>query len=193
VVAAVLFMNTFSMLTAEPILARFLQTLQAPAQWVSLLSGVVFSMTGVANMMVAPVVGRISDTFGSRRLLVVCLAGASLLYVVQGFATSTWQMIVLRFALGLFTGGLMPAVNVLIARSVPREVQGRVFGLTNSAIFLGNTAGPLVGGAIAATFGLRSVFPVTGVLLLCDLAWVAASVRDPGPEAHTQTTSEAKG
>lgn len=186
VMAVVLFMNMFSVLTAEPILARFLQTLKAPAEWVSLLSGVVFSMTGVATMIVAPVAGRLSDKFGSRRLLVVCLGGASLLYVAQGFATATWQMILLRFVLGLFTGGLMPAVNGLIARAVPREVQGRIFGLTNSAIFLGNTAGPLVGGVIAATFGLKSVFPVTGALLLLDLAWVAASVRDPAPDSQTQ-------
>lgn len=174
----VLFMNTFSMLTAEPILARFLQTLNAPAEWVSFLSGLVFSMTGVSNLLVAPISGRLSDRFGSKRLLVACLAGASALYVAQGLATATWQMILLRFLLGLFTGGLMPAVSSLIVRTAPRDIQGRIFGMTSSAIFLGNTVGPLVGGVLAANFGVRSVFPVTGALLLIDLAWVAFGVHE---------------
>lgn len=181
----VLFMNTFSVLTAEPVLARFLRTLDAPLAWVSFLSGLVFSMTGVANLLVAPVAGRLSDRFGSKQLLLVCLGGASVLYIVQGFATATWQMVALRFVLGIFTGGLMPAVSGLIARTVPRSVQGRVFGLTNSAIFLGNTAGPLVGGILAAKFGLRSVFPVTGALLVADLVWVAVGVHERSAEAET--------
>jgi MFS family permease len=184
--SVVLFMNMFSILTAEPILALYLQQLKAPEAWVSFLSGVVFSMTGIATLIVAPLVGRLSDRVGSRRLLIVCLGGASTMYVLQGLATASWQMVILRFVLGMFTGGLMPAVNGLIARSVPRETQGRIFGLTNAAISLGNTAGPLVGGAVSAAFGLRAVFPVTGALLLCDLAWVYMAVRDRGPSEGVQ-------
>jgi MFS family permease len=180
----VLFMNMFSMMTAEPILARYLQTLNAPAAWISFLSGVVFSMTGVANMVVAPISGRITDRVGSKQLLVICLAGASVLYIVQGLATATWHMIILRFVLGVFTGGLMPAVNGLIARTVPKDAQGRIFGLTNSAICIGMTVGPLVGGFVAESFGLRAVFPVTGFLLMADLAWVFFGVREPAPEAE---------
>lgn len=177
----VLFMNMFSMLTAEPILARYLTMLSAPQEWLELLSGVVFSVTGIANIIVAPKVGVLSDRIGSRRLLTIALAGASVLYVAQGFAQSVWQMIILRFALGLFTGGLTPAANGLIARTVPREAQGQVFGLSSAAVSIGNTVGPLVGGAIAASFGPRSVFPVTGFLLLVDLAYVMFRVREPAP------------
>lgn len=174
----VLFMNMFSILTVEPILARYLRLLSAPEEWVALLSGLVFSVTGIATIIVAPQVGKLSDRFGSRRLLAVSLGGASVIYLLQGFATEAWQMVVLRFTLGLFTGGLMPAANGLIARTVPKEMQGRVFGLTSSAIFLGNTLGPLTGGLVASTFGLRSVFPVTATLLLLNLVWVLAMVRE---------------
>ncbi len=184
--AVVLFMNMFSMMTAEPILARYLQSLKAPAEWVSFLSGVVFSMTGVANIIVAPIVGRITDRIGAKRVLAFCLAGASIMYLAQGIATATWQMIVMRFVLGLFTGGLQPAVNGLLARSVPREIQGRIFGLTSSAVFIGNTVGPLVGGVVAASLGLRAVFPVTGVLLLLDLVWVLRGVNEASVQAPAQ-------
>lgn len=177
-VAMMLFLNMVSILTAEPVLTLYLRTLQTPQEWVQLLSGLVFSITGVATLIVAPRVGRLSDRIGSRRVLTVCLSGAAIMYVLQGFATSAWHMVVMRFALGLFTGGLMPAAQGLLARSVPREIQGRIFGLTSSAIFLGNTVGPLLGGSIAAAFGMRSVFPVTGALLLVTLGWVLTSVRE---------------
>jgi len=51
-----------------------------------------------------------------------------------------------------------------------------VYGLTASATFLGNSLGPLTGGAIAASFGLRWVFLVTAGLLLANLIWVYLTV-----------------
>jgi predicted MFS family arabinose efflux permease len=48
--------------------------------------------------------------------------------------------------------------------------------MTASAQFMGNSLGPLVGGAVAAGLGLRYVFAVTAVLLLANLVWVYAKV-----------------
>jgi MFS transporter, DHA1 family, multidrug resistance protein len=42
----------------------------------------------------------------------------------------------------------------------------------SSAYFVGNTLGPLTGGLVAATVGIRFVFAVTAVLLLINLVWV---------------------
>lgn len=183
--AVVLFLNMCSILTVEPVLSRFLRELETPEDWLTLLSGLIFSITGIATILAAPRVGRLSDRIGSKRLLAICLGGAAVMYVLQGFATAAWQMVAMRFVLGLFTGGLMPAANGLIARTVPRELQGRIFGVTNSAIFIGNTVGPLLGGAVAATYGIRAVFPVTGALLLIDLVWVLISVREATRSATT--------
>jgi predicted MFS family arabinose efflux permease len=44
--------------------------------------------------------------------------------------------------------------------------------MSSSAMFLGNSLGPLTGGVIAASFGLRWVFVVTASLLLVNLVWV---------------------
>jgi len=186
-IALVLFMNMFSVFTAEPIISTYLEELDAPDAWVSLLSGLVFSVTGLAQVIISPLVGGLSDRIGSRRIIAAALGGASAMYLLQGRATEVWHMIALRFVLGLFTGGLMPSANGLIARTVPREQQGRAFGFTQSAQFLGNVAGPLVGGALAAVFGPRAVFPVTGVVLLVDLAWVLIGLRESAPAARERT------
>jgi MFS transporter, DHA1 family, multidrug resistance protein len=80
--------------------------------------------------------------------------------------------------LGLFIGGILPTANALIGRSVPRETRGTIYGMTSSATFLGNSLGPLMGGGIAAGFGIRWVFVITAVLLAANLAWVWFTVRE---------------
>jgi MFS family permease len=57
----------------------------------------------------------------------------------------------------------------LVGRLVPR---GTVHGITASATFLGNSLGPLIGGVVAAAFGLCWVFLVTAAVLLANLLWV---------------------
>ena len=55
---------------------------------------------------------------------------------------------------------------------VSRGERGTVYGRSASATFLGNSFGPLTGGAIAASFGMRWVFLITAALLLVNLVWV---------------------
>jgi len=69
-------------------------------------------------------------------------------------------------------GGLLPTANALVGRLVARSDRGAVYGMTSSAMFLGNSLGPVSGGAVAAAFGLRWVFLVTAAVLLLNLVWV---------------------
>ena len=98
--------------------------------------------------------------------------GAGLIYIPQGFVVSVVQLIVLRGILGIFDGGLLPSANALIAASAPpdrpgqRSSHGTTYGLVYLANGLGFALGPLSGGLIAATLGLRDVFFVTAAILL---------------------------
>jgi DHA1 family multidrug resistance protein-like MFS transporter len=177
-VAGLLFLTNTSIMTAEPILSRFLESLHAPAGWVEFLSGFVFSTTGMANLVIAPRAGTLTDRVGSKRILSVAVAGAAVVYLFQGMVGAVWQMAVLRFCLGLFTGAIQPAASSLLARSAPREVQGRLYGLTNSAVFLGNTIGPLLGGSLAAGWGLRAPFPVTAGLMALGFLWARWGLKE---------------
>jgi DHA1 family multidrug resistance protein-like MFS transporter len=77
-----------------------------------------------------------------------------------------------RFAVGLFVGGLLPTANALVGRLVPRSDRGTIYGMTSSAMFMGNSLGPLLGGFLAAGLGLSWVFLMTGVVLALNLVWV---------------------
>ena len=73
-------------------------------------------------------------------------------------------------------GGIRPTANALIGRMAGPAQRGTVYGLTASATFLGNSIGPMIGGAVAAAFGLNWVFLVTAAMLAGSLMWTWRSV-----------------
>ena len=54
------------------------------------MSGIAFSITGLANVVAAPFLGNKSDKIGYRRVLLIALLGASLMTLPQSFASSYW-------------------------------------------------------------------------------------------------------
>ena len=168
----VLLMAQFGVRTVQPVVTLFVQELVGARPDLATLSGIAFSVTGLSNVIAAPFLGNLGDVIGYRRVLLICLLGASLTTLPQAFTNSYWAFTAQRFAVGLFIGGILPTANALIGRLVPRAERGTVYGITASAMFLGNSMGPLTGGAVAAAFGLRWVFLVTAAVLLANLVWV---------------------
>ena len=123
--------------------------------------------------------GRTIDRFGERRVLLIALTGATLMMAPQAFAPAYWVFVVERMGLGLFVGGILPATNSLIAKITPAAERGAVYGMTASAYFIGNSMGPLTGGAVAALFGINWVFLLTALMLGLNLVWVWFTVPAP--------------
>jgi MFS transporter, DHA1 family, multidrug resistance protein len=180
----VLFMAQFSTRAVQPVVTLFVQEIVGPRPDLATLGGLAFSVTGLAGMIAVPLLGKHSDEIGYRRVLLICLAGATLTSLPQAFAYSYWTFTIERFGVGLFIGGILPAANALVGRMVSRADRGTIYGLTASATFLGNSMGPLTGGAIAASFGLRWVFLITAALLLANLVWVYFTVPEYQDESR---------
>jgi MFS transporter, DHA1 family, multidrug resistance protein len=172
----VLLMAQFSTRAVQPVVTLFVQDIVGPRPDLATLGGIAFSVTGLAGVVAVPVLGRLSDEIGYRKVLLICLTGATLTSFPQAFASHYWEFTAERFAVGLFIGGILPTANALIGRMVSRSDRGTMYGMTSSASFLGNSLGPLTGGAIAATFGLHWVFLITALLLLANLLWVYFTV-----------------
>lgn len=179
----VYFLNFFGLLTVEPILTLFLKNLETPEHWVDIMAGAVFSAAGIATVISAPILGRMGDRLGHRRILLWSLGAATVLYAAQSFVTQAWQLLALRFLVGLALGGIQPAASALVAQAAGPDFQGRAFGVVNSAVFLGDTAGPLVGGFVAGLFGQRAVFWVTAAAIGLNLLWVQRAVPEAAPAA----------
>jgi len=168
----VLLMAQFGVRTVQPIVTLYVKEMVGNLPNVATLAGIAFSITGVANVISAPFLGNRSDQIGYRRVLLIALLGASLTTLPQAFTHNYWLFTAERFAVGLFIGGLLPTANALVGRLVPRSDRGTIYGMTSSAMFMGNSLGPLLGGFLAAGLGFSWVFLMTGGVLALNLVWV---------------------
>ncbi|MCY0900653.1 MAG: MFS transporter, partial [Firmicutes bacterium] len=132
----------------------------------AIVAGLVVAITGVANLVGAPTLGRLGDRIGQRKILILALCMAAVTYLPQALAYTIPVLLVGRFLLGLFVGGMIPSLNVLVKKLAPRHLQATAFGFNSSALFLGNFIGPLIGSTVAAEYGIRNVFYVTMTILV---------------------------
>jgi len=172
----VLLLAQFAVQAVQPVVTVFVEQLAGPRPDLATLGGLAFSITGVADLLASPFLGRRSDTLGYRRVLLICLGGAALTSLPAFFVTGYWGFVATRFGLGLFVGGILPTANALVGRLAPAGDKGAVYGATASAMMLGGSLGPLSGGAIASVVGVRWVFLVAAVLLAVNLVWVWSKV-----------------
>jgi MFS family permease len=99
---AVLFMAQFSVRTVQPMVTLFVQELIGSPPQIATLAGIAFSITGLANLIASPFLGNRSDFIGYRRVLLICLLGATLTSVPQIFVDSYWL-----FVAGTIRGGVV--------------------------------------------------------------------------------------
>ncbi|HVC57507.1 MAG TPA: MFS transporter [Stellaceae bacterium] len=168
----VLLMAQFGVRTVQPVVTLYVKEMVGPQSNLATLAGLAFSVTGLADVIASPFLGKRSDRIGYRRVLLISLLGATLMTLPQAFTDNYWLFTAERFGVGLFIGGLLPTANALVGRLVARSDRGAVYGMTSSAMFMGNSLGPLMGGAVAASFGLRWVFLLTAAVMAMNLVWV---------------------
>ncbi len=170
------FIITLALYSIEPIVTVYVTQLTSDTTHIALLAGMAFSASGVANIIAAPRLGKLSDKIGAQKVIFVALIVAGLIFLPQAFVKDPWQLMGLRFLLGLATAGLNPSVNILIKKITPSSLTGRVFGLTISAGYLGVFGGSILGGQVAAWLGIRYIFFITSALLLINAVWVYFTV-----------------
>lgn len=155
----------FATMSIEPIMTVYVAELVTDPAKVTLVAGFVMSAAALGAILSAPRLGKLADRVGHWTVIVGALLVAALLLVPQAFVTESWQLIVLRFLMGLALGGLLPSVTSVIRHNVPDGVGGNVLGYSISAQYVGQVAGPVLGGFIGGHFGMQAVFLFTAVLL----------------------------
>lgn len=170
------FISTLGLYSVEPIITVYISQLSVNSSHVALLAGAAFSASGLANIISAPRLGKLSDKIGAHKVILGALVVAGIIYIPQAFVSNPWQLMVLRFLLGLATAGLSPSAYAVIRKITPSSLTGRVFGFTISAGYLGIFVGSVLGGQIAGWFGMKYVFFITSTLFLINAVWVYSKV-----------------
>jgi DHA1 family multidrug resistance protein-like MFS transporter len=180
------FMSQLGRMMIIPILPLFIATLLADDVGVNTFTGLVIGVGAAATTLSASYLGRLGDRIGHRRIVIISVFVAALLYIPQGFVQEGWQMLVLFGLVGVAMGGVIPGISALLSvYTIPGE-EGSVYGLDNSIRAAARSIAPLIGSAVALWFGLRGTFIATAAIML--IAGVIAAWRLPRTEIVATTS-----
>jgi MFS family permease len=146
--------------------------------------GVAWTLPQVAGLLVA---GVLSDRFERRRLLVIadlirCVAIAAIAALALADAAELWQLVALVVVYGLGQALFQPAFTALVPQVVPREELLQANALRELMEPLGmRFAGPALGGALIALFGVGTAFLVDALTFVVSAIAVMGIRRRPPP------------
>jgi MFS family permease len=152
-------------MSVEPIITMYVgQIVKEPGQ-VTFVAGLVMSAAALGSILSASPLGKLADSTNHWIVIAASMALAACVLVPQGYVSEAWQLIGLRFAMGLGLGGLLPCITSVLRHSVPDRIAGSVLGYLVSSQFAGLVVGPLLGGFVGGHLGMRAVFLATALLL----------------------------
>lgn len=106
------------------------------------------SIYAVCVFFVAPGLGALSDRYGRRPLLLICLLGSSIGYLIFGIGGSLWMLFIGRIIDGI-TGGNISTIFAYFADITPKEQRTKYFGWISAIAGIGAAIGPTLGGLLA--------------------------------------------
>ena len=153
----------------NPIISLFVKQLLHGSSHTTFVSGVIAALPGIATITIASRVGNLGDRIGTERILIFGFILNTIVFIPTAFVTNCWQLGVCRFIVGLGDACLFPQVQTMLTKNSPATVTGRVFSWNQSAMYIGNIFGSLMGGWVAGQFGFSAVFLWTAGLVFLNL------------------------
>ena len=159
------------------------QELQLSQTEIGLLAGGLSFSWAIAAFFV----GRLSDSLGKRKiLLVIATIAFSLCSFLSGLATSFLFLFAARLLMGAAEGGVMPISHAMVASEVNPERRGLAQGVAQNlgSNLLGSFAAPVVLVAFATAFSWREAFYLAALPGLVSAAMIWFLLREPEPAAE---------
>jgi multidrug resistance protein len=165
-----------------PILGRYAERFGANGLQV----GLMFASFSVAQMVFAPILGRISDKVGRKPVIVFSLIGTAVGSFVTGAAGALWVLFLGRILDGA-SGASVAVAQGAVADIAPPEQRARLMGMLGAAFGVGFVVGPALGG-LAALGGPHVPFYLAGSIAAVNA--IAAMIRLPETKPDTSHITE---
>jgi DHA1 family tetracycline resistance protein-like MFS transporter len=162
-----------------PILPTLVEQTGAAAEAVPLHVGVLIALYAVMQFFFAPLLGRLSDRFGRRRVLLASLAGATIDYLVLALTSTLWVFYLARAVAGV-TGATNAVTATVIADITPQGQRAKRYGWLGACYGGGMVAGPVIGGLFGGA-SPHLPFLVASLLTATNFALALSRLRDTRP------------
>lgn len=143
-------------------------------------NGLLFASFSICQFISTPIIGRMSDKFGRKPLLLMSIAGTALSFFMMAFAPNFIFLFIARMLDGI-TAGNIPVAFAVISDSTKPEERPKAFGMISAAFNFGFIFGPAIA-ALTVGFGTAVPFIIAGVITL--IAVLLTAVYLPETNKH---------
>jgi DHA2 family multidrug resistance protein len=129
----------------------------------------------IANAVVLPVSGWLSNVIGRKRFYMICVALFTVASLLCGLATSLWALILFRILQGLGGGGMPTSEQTMLADTFPPAQRPQAFAIYGIAVIVAPTVGPTIGGWITDNYSWHWIFFINvpiGIISLVLVQWL---------------------
>ena len=137
----IVFSNLLGFGIIIPLLPYYAENFGANPNEVTLL----MASYSLMQLIFSPILGRISDIYGRKKILILCLIGSAISYFLLYFATSFGLVLFARSIAGLFASTTAIA-NAYVTETTSSANRSKGMGLMGAAFGLGLVFGPVIGG-----------------------------------------------
>jgi len=148
------------------------------------LVGLLGTVNALGQLIAAPTIGRLSDRYGRRPLLILALSGTIIGFLLLGFAQSLWMIFLSRIVDGLLGGDTALARAYITDITEPKD-RAKNLGLIGAAFGLGFIIGPVMGGFLGQ-FGLNVPALVAAGLSIINLVGILIWLPESLPPSERQ-------
>ena len=172
----VVFLDNLGFAIVVPYLYFYVVSLGGSA----LIYGVLLASYSAMSFVFTPIVARLSDGFGRRKILLTALAVSSLAYFLFGSAQVIWLLFVGRMLSGT-TAATVPVAQAYVADVTTPNQRLKYLGLLGAAAGVAFILGPAIGGTLSSLFGYGLPSFLAAALAFTNL--VLAFFRLPEPSS----------
>jgi MFS family permease len=153
--AGILFLLSTTFCVVNSFLVLF-----AEKQGVNTNIGYFFTVYAVTMLFTRPMIGKLSDKYGTVKVLIPSLFCFAASFILISFSTTLPMFLIAGFISAFGFGGCQPAIQAVAMKSVPKGRRGAASCTSYIGNDLGNLVGPTVAGAIAEGFGYTIMWRV---------------------------------
>src|SRR6266566_3292302 len=153
--------------------------------------GLLFASYSLMQLIFAPILGRLSDKYGRRPVLLISIIGTGIGFLILGFATTLWMLFLGRILDGI-SGGNISTAQAYIADITTKEDRAKGMGLVGAAFGLGFIFGPAIGG-ILSRWGIAVPFLFAAGLCFANATLLYFTLPETVTAEHPARVSAAGG